>query len=322
MKRVVAVLTLLLFLVMLAACNTVEFLSEVGEQLSTLEDEVSAPDTAVVVEPSVPNNPEASAADTQPYTPADEPDTADMTVDEPGQADGQASEDTSTDGTAAPDTPYTTDAAAPNEDGNGEASAQPESDHVDPGINYTALTAEMCVTDAWPEAPGVMPRITVGCDGADQLNSTIITTFEADAGNPEMTVHYEVYKNDRVLSILMVVQTPYDMNRYTPYNLDLATGNAISGHELLDLLAQDAGALAQIETAVMGEEFTHQYGHLREEMGELYDQQYRQTTDVSNAETENIWLDSVGQLCFVGRIYDLDGVGFYEYPMGSTLVFQ
>lgn len=190
-----------------------------------------------------------------------------------------------------------------------------------PVPDYEDLAAEDCVTDAWPDAPGVMPRLTLDCPGAAEINEKVLADFSQAARDGESDVYYEVYRNGRILSLLMVDYTHVnDLVLYAPYNLDLTTGLTITGPELLALVGQDEAELAQLETAVMGEEFTHQFG-LGEDGDEFYRQQYARTTAIANADTERVWLGALGQLWFVGRIYPLAGAECYEYALGSGLFF-
>lgn len=189
---------------------------------------------------------------------------------------------------------------------------------------WTALTAEECVEDAWPTA-GVLPRIVLDCQGADEINAQLDSQFVPLADDPMCEgLNYECYKSaGRVLSLLMIQRGPNDTVFYTPFNLDLATGQALTGGELLALLGADATQLANLEQAVMGEEFTHLYGTAEVQTDvNFFNEQYARTTSPENADTERIWLGDQGQLLFVGRIYGMAGAEYYEYPMGSTLFFN
>lgn len=190
------------------------------------------------------------------------------------------------------------------------------------GEDYTALTAAECVEDAWP-SPGVLPRIVLDCPGADEINAQLQDKFAPIADDPACEgLHYECNKVGQVLTVLMVERWPNDCTYYTPFNLDLASGQTLSGAELLALLGVDAAELANLEQAVMGEEFTHQFGLAEGQQDEdFYTQQYERTTSPDNAETERVWMGGDGQLYFAGRIYGLAGAEYYEYPMGSGLFF-
>lgn len=189
--------------------------------------------------------------------------------------------------------------------------------------DFTALTAEQCVADAWP-TPGVLPQITLDCPGAVGINEQIQEKFVPIADDPmNQGLTYAVSKGtDRVLSILMIESGPNDCAFYTPYNLDLATGQALSGAELLGLLDVDEEDLANLEQAVLGQEFTHQFGLAEDQTDpDFYNEQYARTTAPENADTERVWLGDDGQLLFVGRVYPLAGAECYEYILGSTLTF-
>lgn len=189
------------------------------------------------------------------------------------------------------------------------------------GEDYSALTADECVVDDLPD-PRVLPRITLDCPGADQINQDIREKFYPVSEDPMCELHYEYAKGaGRVLSVVMVNKVN-DWLEHTPYDLDLVTGEILTGPELLDLLGVDQAELTQQEQAVLGEEFTHQFGDMKEQTDqEFYDQQYERTTSPDNVELEKLWFSSDGQLCFAGRIYGLAGAEYYEYPLSTGLVF-
>lgn len=190
--------------------------------------------------------------------------------------------------------------------------------------DWTALSADECVEDAWP-TEGVIPRIVLDCEGADEINGQIEERFVPLADDPMCQgLSYECSRGvARVLSVLMVERGPNDTVYYTPFNLDLETGQALSGQELLSLLGVDAARLINLEQAVMGEEFTHQFGTAEGQTDpDFFNEQYERTTAPENTETERIWLSDDGQLYFVGRIYGMAGAECYEYPMSSTLLFS
>lgn len=189
--------------------------------------------------------------------------------------------------------------------------------------DWTALAPEDCVEDLAPFT-GMVPRIVLDCPGAEQINAQIEQTFAPLADDPECEgVYYLCGKGaGRVLSVVMVQKGPNDTIFYTPYNLDLVTGQALDGAGLLALLEVDADQLANLEQAVLGEEFTHQFGDVQEETDPaFYDEQYQRTTAPENAELERIWLAGDGQLTFVGRIYGLAGAECYEYALGTGMIF-
>lgn len=202
-----------------------------------------------------------------------------------------------------------------------DAAPQPTALPENSGTDFSALPAEQCVQDDWPD-PGVLPRITLDCPGAGEINQSIQDAFASVADDPLWELHYLCAKGaGRVLSIVMV-QRANDWAMYTPYNLDLTTGQALSGAELLALLGQDENELAQLEQAVLGEEFTHQFGDMKDQTDpEFYDGQYARTTSPDNVELERLWFSGDGQLCFAGRIYGLAGAEYYEYQLSTGRVF-
>ncbi len=235
-----------------------------------------------------------------------------------GTAGEETGEPVSDTDTVLPEAPIGTDRpeeAASDTDAPADASPAPETD-------FTALTAEECVTDA-AERPDVLPRIVLDCPGAQAINGAILAEFGQYADDAEYDMHYEVTKSGgNILSILIVNRTPMnDVVLYGAYNLDLATGLALSGEELLDQLGVDRDYLVQLETAMMGETFTYLYGQTRDMDPEFYDGLYARTTDPSNAETDRVWLGPDGQLEFIGRIYGVAGAEYYEYPLALGLYF-
>ncbi len=189
------------------------------------------------------------------------------------------------------------------------------------GTDFTALTADQCVVDDLAD-PGVLPRIALDCPGADEINGIIQDEFRPVSEDPMCQLHYEYAKGaGRVLSVVMVKKID-DWLEYTPFDLDLATGERLSGAELLALLDVDSAELAQLEQSVMGEEFTHQFGRVQDQTDEeFYNGQYERTTSPDNVELEKLWFAADGQLLFAGRIYGLAGAEYYEYPLSTGLVF-
>ena len=292
MKRFISVLALLMCLILLTACGVEEVLGEFAGQLAEVNPEnTSDGDIAVMAaEESVPVE-EATSSDAVMEPWPNEPLPASDTDAEPADGDDDPQQD------------------APEEQ-------TPNSGDQD----YTALSAEQCVEDAWPE-PNVLPRITLDCPGAQTINSQIQSQFSALADDPMCDVHYEVFKGaGRVLSILMV-QRVNESAYYTPFNLNLETGEALSGAGLLSVIGQDEAGLRELELALLGQEFTYQNGGEQAENEELYAQQYDRTTDPSNADTQRVWLAYGGELYFVGRLYALEGAEYYEYRIPTGLFF-
>ena len=305
MKRFISVLALLMCLILLAACGVEDVLGEFAGQLA-----------------------EADAGDT-PEVDTDDGDTGLVAAIEEffGVADDTSSDAVMEPWPNEPIPASDTDANTP-EDDNRDEQAQDAPDEEAPApdngdgqpVDYTTLSAEECVEDAWME-PNVLPRITVDCAGARTINDQIWAQFSGLADDPMCDVYYEVFKGtDRVLSILMVKRIN-DSSYYTPFNLDLATGVALSGAELLELIGQDETELRELETALLGQEFTYQYGGMESEDGEFYAQQYARTTDPDNADTQRVWLGYGGELYFAGRIYGLAGAEYYEYRIPTGLFF-
>lgn len=202
------------------------------------------------------------------------------------------------------------------------ASDTQQAGDVQQPVDLTTLSVEQCVTDAWAY-PDVLPHIALDCPGADAINAEIESKFTEIADDPMWELHYEAYKGaERVLSVVMV-QKINDSLYYTPYNLDLATGQALTGAELLELLEVDPAELAQMEQAILAEQFVYQFGTAESTMTdeEFYNGQYERTTSAENTDTERVWFGPQGQLYFVGRIYGLAGAEYYEYEMATGLIF-
>lgn len=172
---------------------------------------------------------------------------------------------------------------------------------------------EQYVEDAWTE-PGVLPRLKADIPGAEAVNQLILESFTPAAEDPMCRLHYACGMGaGRVLSILMVMEADNDWVEYTPYNIDMTTGQLLTGQELLALLKVDQEELSPLEQAAMGEAFTGLYGSAQDTTDKVfYDQQFARTTSVNNVELERLWFDDAGTLCFAGRIYALAGAEYYE----------
>lgn len=194
---------------------------------------------------------------------------------------------------------------------------------TDASMGWTGADLEECVEDLAP-FEGMVPYIRLECPGAAEINDAIEAEFVPLADDPECEgMFYLSYKAaQRVLSVVMVVKGPNDTIFYTPYNLDLITGEALDGEALMALLGVDADELKALEQTVMGEEFTHEYGTGEAVTDEaFYAQQYERTTALENTQTDRLWVAGDGQLTFVGRIYSLAGAEYYERALGTGLIF-
>ena len=170
--------------------------------------------------------------------------------------------------------------------------------------------------------PLTLPRITIDCPGAELINQQIQDTFFSVAEDPLWELDYQCAKGaGHILSIVMKKHAN-DWMEHTVYHLDMATGQALSTAELLAMLEVDTDELANLEQAILGEEFTHQYGGPEiQQDKEFYEQQYDRTTSPDNVELEKIWFGGDGQLYFAGRIYPLAGPEYSEYQLPTGLVF-
>ncbi len=183
----------------------------------------------------------------------------------------------------------------------------------------SSLPVEECVKDAWPEA-GVLPHITIDCTGAEEINAAIDEMYMDYADDPMCVVSYQCFLNDYVLSILMTLDYQTDYKEYTTYNLNLITGEAMTGADLLEIFSAEAQDMENRDRGLMGEEFTYAYSEHRELLGaELYDEQYARTIAEDNTDLENLWIGGDGQLYFIGRIYSLAGADYYYYQLGTGL---
>ncbi|MCD7768753.1 MAG: hypothetical protein LUH36_01340 [Oscillospiraceae bacterium] len=205
--------------------------------------------------------------------------------------------------------------------GDTQTGTAPEESGGQSGFDYEALTVDDCVEDAWPEE-GVLPHITLDCEGAEAINTAIDEEFTAYADDPMCVVYYQCFKNEQVLSILMVLDYQADYKLYTPYNLNLSTGQEMTPEELAAVFDVTLEELAALELDVLGQEFEYQYGGMKSSDEEFYQQQYDRTTASDNADTDRLWIGGDGQLYFVGRIYAMAGAESYEYMMGSGLALE
>ncbi|MGM9614535.1 MAG: hypothetical protein ACI3W7_03260 [Oscillospiraceae bacterium] len=208
-------------------------------------------------------------------------------------------------------------------DSAGEVSELPAELPVEeiPDVDLTALTLEELVTDA-EGTEGQLPRITANCAGAAYINDDIDGSFRHLLDDEYCSVYYDAAKNGRILSIVIAENYDGDCSYYTPYNLDLTTGQYLTGAELLALLNADASVIGDTEIAIMAEEFEHMFGtEPGEDMADFYQEQYERTISPENAELDRVWLGYGGELYFVATIYSLAGADFYQYPMSTGLYF-
>lgn len=190
-----------------------------------------------------------------------------------------------------------------------------------PDADLAALSLEELVTDA-EGTDGQLPRITANCAGAAYINDDIEGSFRHLLDEEYCSVYYDAAKNGRILSIVVAENYDGDSSYYTPYNLDLTTGQYLTGAELLSLLNADAAVIGDTEIAIMAEEFEHMFGtEPGEDMADFYQEQYERTISPDNAELDRVWLGYGGELYFTARIYSLAGAEFYEYPMSTGLYF-
>lgn len=190
-----------------------------------------------------------------------------------------------------------------------------------PDADLAALSLEELVTDA-EGTDGQLPRITANCAGAAYINDDIEGSFRHLLDEEYCSVYYDAAKNGRILSIVVAENYDGDSSYYTPYNLDLTTGQYLTGAELLSLLNADTAVIGDTEIAIMAEEFEHMFGtEPGEDMADFYQEQYERTISPDNAELDRVWLGYGGELYFTARIYSLAGAEFYEYPMSTGLYF-
>lgn len=205
-------------------------------------------------------------------------------------------------------------------EGDGAAAPEPPAEDT---TDFTQLTAEQCVEDLAPYE-GRLPHIVLDCPGAAAINSRIQADFIPLAEDPMCEqLYYECAVGaGRVLSVLITMEGPNDVMEFTPFNLDLATGEELSAEQLLAVLNVDAEELKNLEQPILGNEFMLQFSPSVVDVDqELFDQQYERTTSPDNTEVERLWLAGNGQLCFVGRIYGFAGAEYYEYTLGTGLYF-
>ncbi len=207
-----------------------------------------------------------------------------------------------------------TDAEAPAETP-GEAPALPE----EPSHGgFETLSAAECVADN-----DGLPLITLDCPGAAEINDEIESGFRYLTYTDYAHVRYEVFKSDStsVLSIVLIEDYETDSRYYTPFNLDLVTGERMDGEALLRFLGLDTEDVTEAELTVMGTEFEQTYGSMAEDARDFWQDQYDRTVSPDNAETERLWLGDGGVLYFAAKIYSLAGAEYYESPMAMGYAF-
>jgi hypothetical protein len=282
-RKLQSLAALLLGLTLLAGCSVTDVMEDVAQRLSEANQQTSQQESEESEELALPGE--------EPTILPDDTDQAEQAV---------------TDSDALPDQEA--------------AEALPEetvTEETVTEVDFTGLSPEECVT----EVDG-LPQLVLDCQGARAINQDIQDTFASVVQDEYVSYYYECHKGaDRFLSLLLAVHYDNDVTYYTPYNLDLATGQWVRGQELLELLGLDAEAFIQTELTLMGEEFTYEYGGLAESDGTFYQQQYDRTVARENAETDRLWFGVDGRLNFVGRIYAMAGAESYEYPMNSGYYF-
>ncbi len=309
MKKFIALIAILLCLFLLAACDAQDVLDQISNKITEatgnaaeLADEAKddiqkaavldgAPADETTPAPSAPTAPAAPAVT---LPPAEKVQTASST----NVFEGEIIDETEI--LPEPDEASASDAGKPEK------------------TDFTSLSADECVVDQ-----DGLPHITLDCAGARSINEDVEGSFRYLVGNESCTLYYEYYKNaGRVLSVMVTEILEGNNAYFTPFNLDLATGERLNGGALLELLGVKADNLTNIELQLMGEEFEYEYGGYREgSSAGLYDEQYQRTISRENADTERIWLGSDGRLNFVAKIFALEGVEYNEYPMDTRLRF-
>lgn len=286
MKKIIPALALALCLLVLSACSVTGTLGDIADQLHSANNAESSDDTLVI--------------------------------------DGNAASDSDADIDAMPEeneSDYADEDASVSDlpdDGD-----EPEDLPIEtvPDADLSAMSLEELVVAA-EGTDGCLPHITADCDGAAYINDDIDGSFRYLLDEEYASVYYDANKNDRILSILMAANYDGGSAYYTPYNLDLMTGQYLTGSELLSLINIDADTVRNAELAVMGEEFEHMFGtEPMEDMAEFYQEQRDNTISEANVELERLWLGYGGELYFTARIYSLAGAEFYEYPMSTGLFF-
>lgn len=286
MKKIPSALALLLCFALLAGCGAQAVLHDVAEQLQNANAaEESKPSSAEIYD----------ASDT------------DAIADDPlsgGHAEGHEEEDDYADASD-------TDAADITPD-----ITEPAGETALPSGGFVSLALEDCVADA-EGTDGQLPRITLDCPGADYINDDIRGAFGYLVDADYCTMYYSASKDGDILSVVIAQLYDGDASYFTPYLLDLSTGEHIGSRELLSRMGLSADEVAAAELDIMGREFEYMYGSMSAGDGaDFYNEQYERTVSPDNADTDRLWLDG-GALHFVATIYSMAGAEFYEYPMSA-----
>ena len=311
MKKLVFLAAALLCLLLLAACHPIEVLDDVAQHVTNAAEQVTS-----AVE-QVTDAVEQAVADGRAETTSGT-DTAD--AENPDHYSRPEEEYEIDDEAYEPDEDREEEAPASDTDADTPAEPQSALPVEEVSADFTALSLEECVTDA-EGAEDQLPHIILDCEGAEAINDDIEGSFRYLVDEDYCTLYYDCHKNGRVLSILIAQLYDGDASYYTPYNLDLLTGQQLSGSELLELLGADREAVTEAELSVMAREFEYRYGSASEgDSAAFYQEQYDRTVTEDNVDTGRLWLDG-GSLKFVAKIYALAGAEFYEYPMDTGLTF-
>ena len=306
MKKIAVLRSLLLCLALLASCGVQQIMGDIAGKLADANEE----NETAQVQPQAQENASPAAAG--------EAQTAPGSAQEAPAETGGANASSPADSQPAGDEAWEVDNEGELVDesvlGPGPVQAADPEPQSDP-FDFTAMSADECVTMS-----DGLPHITLDCEGARSINEEIESLFRSLVGTDSCSLSIEYYKNaGRILSLL-VGQLHADGSAYfTPFNLDLATGQRLSGDGLLAILGADPTGLADAEIQLLGEEFEYEFGGMQEENPALYEEQYQRTISPDNVDTQRIWLGDGGRLNFVGKIFSMYDTEYIEFPMDSGL---
>lgn len=126
-----------------------------------------------------------------------------------------------------------------------------------------------------------------------------------------LSVEFEAYLNDGILSLVICEQTNYDTSHYRVYNFDTATGVRLDSAALAEKLAitDYAQKVKQVAQAA----FEQRYGFWQDDP--LYAQQHAATVSEENVAKGLLYLAEEGKPIVVMDIYSCAGAPYYSHAI-------
>ena len=129
-------------------------------------------------------------------------------------------------------------------------------------------------------------------------------------------VGYEAYLNGQILSLIVSQETPNDLHLYQVYNFDTASGKKLDGADLLAYLGISRDDFHHRADTAVRTHFAGRFGE-KEAAADptFYQAQLNRSTNESNLDHAELYLDAAGRLMMVADIYPLAGASRYPTPL-------